>query len=146
MEHTAIYIQTVTEYSEEVFAAVKLLVTQLADDSHPLTEDDMRAMIANDHTCLLLARDRNTIIGMTTIIFYRIPYRKKGWIEDVVVDTAYRGKGVGKMLMQKAIEIAQDQGLTSLNLTSNPTREGANALYQKLGFEKKETNVYQLKF
>ena len=64
-------------------------------------------------------------------------------VEDVVVDGTARGKGLGQKLVMAAIEKAKERGATSVNLTSSPTRTAANALYQKMGFNQRETNVYR---
>jgi ribosomal protein S18 acetylase RimI-like enzyme len=68
----------------------------------------------------------------------------KVWIEDVVVDVAARGKGLGKDLMLFAIDYVSQKNISTINLTSSPERIAANKLYQKLGFVKRETNVYRL--
>ena len=73
-------------------------------------------------------------------------YRKEAWIEDVVVDQNYRGKGYGKVMIEKVIEQCRNKGNVTLMLTSRPSRIVANQLYQSLGFEKRETNVYKMKF
>ena len=87
---------------------------------------------------------------MTTLALYPCPTGWKAWIEDVVVDAQYRGKGYGKLLVNHAIDVirekAQTYGNLSLMLTSRPSRISANQLYQQLGFEKRETNVYKMKF
>ena len=64
-------------------------------------------------------------------------------VEDVVVDATARGRGIGHKLILAAIEMARNKGATSVNLTSNPNREAANALYQKMGFNQRKTNVYR---
>ena len=81
---------------------------------------------------------------MLTLGKYYSPTGCKAWIEDVVVDNAYRGQGLGRMLVEEAIEQARGWGAETLMLTSNPKRIAANALYRSLGFEPKETNVYRM--
>ena len=71
--------------------------------------------------------------------------KRIGSVDDVVVDNAYRGQGLGAAIMHKVIEVAQEQKLKALSLTSRPARVAGNKLYQKLGFVQKETNVYRLK-
>ena len=80
---------------------------------------------------------------MLTVGIYISPTGKKAWIEDVVVDESYRGKGIGQMLMNFAVDYVKQMKVSVLMLTSNPSRIAANKLYVKLGFEKKETNVYR---
>ena len=86
------------------------------------------------------------IAGMLTVGIYFSPTGGKAWIEDVVVDQAFRGQGLSKLLVAHAIEFTRSQGIPSLMLTSNPKRIAANKLYQGMGFGRKETNVYRMKF
>ena len=86
------------------------------------------------------------IAGMLTVGIYHSPTGGKAWIEDVVVDTSYRGQGLSKLLVAHAIEFVKSKQIPSLMLTSNPKRIAANKLYQTMGFERKETNVYRMKF
>lgn len=81
---------------------------------------------------------------MLTVGIYHSPTGGKAWIEDVVIDEAYRGKGLSKMLVRHAIDFVKSQGISALMLTSNPKRTAANKLYQTMGFEQKETNVYRM--
>jgi ribosomal protein S18 acetylase RimI-like enzyme len=92
---------------------------------------------------LLLARDdEGTIVGTLTLVLYRIPTGLRARIEDVVVDEAGRGQGVGEALTREAMRLAAEAGVRSVELTSHPTREAANRLYRRLGFEQRDTNVY----
>jgi ribosomal protein S18 acetylase RimI-like enzyme len=67
----------------------------------------------------------------------------RAWIEDVIVDNAARGKGVGELLSRMAIEIAHSRGARTIELTSRPSREAANRLYRRIGFVPRDTNVYR---
>ncbi|HUF97597.1 MAG TPA: GNAT family N-acetyltransferase, partial [Ilumatobacter sp.] len=73
----------------------------------------------------------------------QIPTGVKAWIEDVVIDGAARGRGVGESLNRAAIEAARARGAKNVSLTSRSSREAANRLYQRLGFEPYETNLYR---
>lgn len=97
----------------------------------------------SDSTLLLLAEEDGVIVGSLTLALFRIPTGLRAWIEDVVVDSAARGKGVGETLNRFALDEAQRRGATTVDLTSRPTREAANRLYQRLGFVKRDTNVYR---
>lgn len=146
MQQNNIYIEEVIHFSLEVADAVRNLTQQLDENFQPLTDDDLRFMISSPSTHLYIARmkEKNNIIGMITLIVYRIPYKMKAQLEDIVVDTTMRGKGIGKTLVQFAIDKAKGLGAKSLNFTSNPKREAANRLYENLGFRKRDTNVYRL--
>jgi len=78
-----------------------------------------------------------------TLIVFPIPTGMRAWIEDVVVDENARGKGVGEALNRRAIEIAIQAGAKTIDLTSRPSREAANRLYQRLGFSVRDTNIYR---
>ena len=78
-----------------------------------------------------------------TLIVFPIPTGIRAWIEDVVVDEQARGKGVGEALNQRAMEIAMKAGAKTIDLTSRPSREAANRLYQRLGFKARDTNIYR---
>jgi ribosomal protein S18 acetylase RimI-like enzyme len=81
---------------------------------------------------------------MLTVGIYHSPTGGKAWIEDVVVDENFRGQGLSKLLVLHAIEFVKSQHIPLLMLTSNPSRIAANKLYQSMGFERKETNVYRM--
>ena len=83
------------------------------------------------------------IVGMLALIIFRIPTGVRAWIEDVVVDSGLRGRGAGEALTRAAIDIAGARGAKTVDLTSRPSREAANRLYQKVGFELRQTNVYR---
>ena len=101
-------------------------------------------MIDSDSSRLLLALDDDgTILGSLTLVLFRIPTGVRAWIEDVVVDGDARGMGVGDKLNRFALEMARDNGAVSIDLTSRPTREAANRLYKRIGFEQRSTNVYR---
>jgi ribosomal protein S18 acetylase RimI-like enzyme len=91
----------------------------------------------------LLALEEGQIVGSLTLVVFPIPTGARAWIEDVVVDASVRGKGVGEALNQKALELARNDGAVTVDLTSRPSREAANRLYQRIGFVKRDTNVYR---
>ena len=83
------------------------------------------------------------IVGSMTLVMFRIPTALRAWIEDVVVDEAARGHGIGAALNRRAMQIAADRGARTVDLTSRPARVAANELYRKLGFVQRDTNVYR---
>lgn len=82
-------------------------------------------------------------LGALTLIHFRIQTGIRAWIEDVVVDANARGQGVGKALIQAAIEKSRDLGAKTLDLTSNSDRESAHRLYEGAGFSMRTTRVYR---
>jgi ribosomal protein S18 acetylase RimI-like enzyme len=136
-------ISVVESVSSELVAAIASLLPQLSSASPP-SEADLSAIVDSDSTSLLVARDGEAVVGTLTLAVFRIPTGVRAWIEDVVVDEAARGQGVGEALTLAAVELARSAGARSVELTSRPTREAANRLYRRLGFEERETNVLRL--
>jgi ribosomal protein S18 acetylase RimI-like enzyme len=100
-------------------------------------------MVQSSATLVLVARVDGRIAGSLTLAMFRIPTGLRAWIEDVVVDGEARGNGVGEALNLFAIEVARKRGAVTVDLTSRPSREAANRLYQRLGFVARDTNVYR---
>ncbi len=144
--HTgAVQIDEVTEVTDDLVAAFERLIPQLSSSNPPPGREFLTTIVDSEASTLLVAVDEGQIIGGLTLVVFPIPTAIRAWIEDVVVDEAGRGKGVGRALNEKALEIAAAQGATTVDLTSRPSREAANRLYQRIGFELRETNVYRYK-
>jgi ribosomal protein S18 acetylase RimI-like enzyme len=138
-------VETVTEVTPELVDAFARLVPQLSTSSPPPTEEQLREIVGSPACTLLVARDDDgRITGSLTLVVFPIPTGMRAWIEDVVVDGDARGQGVGDALNREALRIAlEERGVKSVDLTSRPSREAANRLYQRLGFQARETNVYR---
>ena len=136
-------IEIATAATDELVAAFVRLVPQLSKSSPPPSRDELAAMIGSDASDVLVARVDGTIVGTLTLVTFRIPTGVRAWIEDVVVDDSARGHGVGESLNQFALDLARDKGAKTVDLTSRPSREAANRLYQRIGFQPRETNVYR---
>ena len=135
-------IEVITTVDDELAAAVTRLMPQLSKSAPP-TRDQLAAIVAQPGTTLFVARDNGTIAGMLVLTVYRIPTGLQSRIDDVVVDGAVRGKGVGEALSRAAVDHARAAGAKSVTLTSRPSREAANRLYVRLGFQRVDTNVYR---
>ncbi len=139
-------IEIVYQADDELYEAFQRLVPQLTNNNPPPTQEELVALIQEPSSTLMIARsDDGQIIGALTLTVYRVPTGIRSIIEDVIVDLSARGQGIGETLMLRAIEIAKEKGASNITLTSNPLRVAANKLYVKLGFEKRETNAYQMK-
>ena len=134
----------IEDLKPDYLEAINRLISQLSTSSHTLTEAELNSLIASPQSHLYALEYDEKIIGMVTLCIYQCPTGRKAWIEDVVIDEAYRGKGLSKMLVRHAIDFVKSQGIPALMLTSNPKRTAANKLYQTMGFEQKETNVYRM--
>ena len=125
------------------YAAIVHLLQQLTTRPITFSQSDYEQLILSTNSHLLLMQCDNKIVGMVTVGIYPAPTGNKAWIEDVVIDTEYRGLGLGKELLTHAIKQASTWGADTVMLTSNPSRIAANKLYRSIGFEQKETNVYK---
>ena len=132
------------EYSEALLEQVNHLLGQLSSSASPLTAKDLRSILESDASRLLIAKNAGVVVGMLTLMIFRIPTGLRGLIEDVVVCESVRRKGIGALLIQSAINIAEAEGARTLDLTSRPERHAANQLYEKLGFSKRDYNVYRM--
>ena len=140
-------IDIVTKADEELYEAFQRLVPQLTNNNPPPSLNDLADLVRDSSSTLMVARnEKQEIVGALTLAVYRGPTGIRSIIEDVIVDTSARGQGIGEALMQRAIEIAKEKGAGNISLTSNPLRESANRLYLRVGFKKRETNAYQMKF
>jgi ribosomal protein S18 acetylase RimI-like enzyme len=137
-------VEIATTLTPAMVEAVHRLVPQLSRSSPPPTEAELGEIVASPATDLFLAlADDGTIVGVSTLATFRIPTGLRAWIEDVVVDEAARGIGIGRTLTQAMLDRAQDLGCVTVDLTSRPSREAANRLYAKMGFVPRETNIYR---
>jgi ribosomal protein S18 acetylase RimI-like enzyme len=138
-----ITVEIATEVTPRLVQAFARLIPQLSKSSPPPSEGELAEMIAALATDVLIARDGVDVLGALTLVTFRIPTGVRAWIEDVVVDDAARGRGVGEALNQLALDIARAKGAKTVDLTSRPSREAANRLYQRIGFLPRDTNVYR---
>ena len=143
------FIVRATAVTDELVSAFERLIPQLKLNASPPTREELGALLSSTSSILLIARypdDQADILGMLTLIVYRVPTGIRARIEDVVVDEAMRGKGIGEALVRRALNMARDAGADGVALTSNPKREAANRLYQRLGFKPWQTNLYFYRF
>jgi ribosomal protein S18 acetylase RimI-like enzyme len=142
VRRVSVQIEIASEATDELRDALAHLLPQLSS-SPPPTLDELRLITDNPESVLFVARLEGRIVGSLTLIFYRIPTGLKAWIEDVVVDESARGHGIGELLNRAALDEAGRRGAKAVSLTSRPSREAANRLYQRIGFESRPTNVYR---
>jgi len=142
----SVRVEAVTEVTEELVSAFARLIPQLSASGRPPGRDELSQIVSSPATVLLVARDpdrEDQIVGTLTLALFRIPTGLRAWIEDVVVDSGSRRKGIGEALCRAAIERAAALGARTIDLTSRPSREEANRLYRRLGFVERDTNVYR---
>lgn len=130
--------------AEELTAALQDLVPQLSRSNPAPGLDAVTAMLAHEAITQFLARDESgAIVGVSTLVVFPIPTTRRAWIEDVIVESARNGEGIGRKLIEAMVARARELGCATVDLTSRPSREAANHLYQSAGFERRETNVYR---
>ena len=138
-------VEIISEVTTELRAAMDKLLPQLSSSAPQLTDEELSAFLRQPNVYLFVFRSRvgSPILGMLTLATFAIPTGLRAWIEDVVVDEAARGQGAGSQLVEAAVTHAVYLGARTVDLTSRPSREAANRLYQRSGFSLRETNVYR---
>ena len=139
----AVVVEKIQKVTSDVVSAFESLIPQLSRSNPAPTEAELNEIVASSASDLFIARVDGNIVGSLTLVTFRIPTGVRAWIEDVVVDEAARGHGVGEALNQAALQEARDKGAVTVDLTSRPSREAANRLYQRIGFVQRDTNVYR---
>ncbi|GGD43217.1 hypothetical protein GCM10011514_03950 [Emticicia aquatilis] len=138
-------IKEITTLTPTIQTAIQHFIDLLVTTPYTASTETLTALVASENSHLFLAYDEAVnIMGMITVGMYYSPTGKKAWIEDVVVDDTYRGQGIGEKLVQHAIEFVKTKDVKLLMLTSHPSRIAANKLYPRVGFNKRETNVYKM--
>ena len=140
----------------EITAAMARLMPQLSEDRPPPTAEHLAAVIASPEVALFVARlapssrassiSVPTIVGTISLVTFDVPSGRRAAIEDLVVDSSARGQGIGRLLLERALDAARSKGAVKVQLTSRPSRVAANALYRRAGFSLRETNCYSLQF
>lgn len=135
-------LEVVREVTDELAVAFSDLLPQLSSASPP-TRDEMAEVVACPTNTVLIARLGDRPVGTLTLVMFPIPTGVRAWIEDVVVDVGTRGYGVGAALTNEAVRRARAAGARTVDLTSRPSRAAANRLYERLGFQLRDSRVYR---
>jgi ribosomal protein S18 acetylase RimI-like enzyme len=140
-----VHVEPALTADPELYGALARLVPQLSSSASVPTAYDLETIVESPATTLFVAREADgQIVGSLTLAVFRTPTGVRAWIEDVVVDEAARGRGIATALIEASLETARRAEARTVDLTSRPGRGDANRLYQRLGFERRETNVYRL--
>jgi ribosomal protein S18 acetylase RimI-like enzyme len=142
-EPDGVVVEEITAVRSDDLAALQALIPELSTSAPTLTHTDLAAIVASPATVLFVARRGARIVGSLTLVVFNAPTGARAWIEDVVVATTERGGGIGAALVDTALKRASEAGARTVDLTSRPSREAANRLYLRLGFEVRQTNVYR---
>ena len=141
-------IEVVQKVTDEVVAGFGRLLPQLSKSAPPLDADALTAIASAQANTVLIARVGGEIVGTLTLVIFPIPTGIRAWIEDVVVDESMRGKQfggkrVGEALTIEAVRIATEAGARTVDLTTRPSRVAAGKLYERMGFEQRDSRVYR---
>jgi ribosomal protein S18 acetylase RimI-like enzyme len=139
-------VEILTGVTDEVVEAFGRLLPQLSGSAKPLDAAALDAISSSPAITILLARCDATIAGTLTLAMFPAPTGLRAWIEDVVVDEAFRGRGAGEALNREALRLARQAGARTVDLTSRPSREAAGRLYERIGFQLRESRLYRYSF
>ncbi|MGA8297113.1 MAG: GNAT family N-acetyltransferase [Acidimicrobiales bacterium] len=142
MSREEVVVEAITNPSPDDRAALERLLVHLST-TQPPDERELREIADSQSTMLLGARLHGRLVGTLSIVTFPLLTGRRAWIEDVVVEPAVRQRGVATALVDEALRLAQRNGCRTVDLTSRPSRVDANRLYERLGFERRETNVYR---
>lgn len=143
-----IQIEIVRQASDEVVVALQHLLNQLSSSKKNISADRLTEIVSSPSTILILSRDLyepTKIVGTLTLVLYKAPSAVRARIEDLVVDADSRRKGIGRLMVEWAMEKAKSAGADTIDLTSSPKRVEANQLYKTLGFTVRDTNNYRFR-
>ena len=138
-------IYRATNVSEKLVQGIANLLPQLSSSATAPNHEEIENLLADKNCHLLIAEIDGEIAGMLSLVVVNIPTGRKTWIEDVVVDSKFRGQNIGFELVEQAKKLSQELGAKKLYLTSNPSRQAAHRLYAKCGFEKYDTTLFRIK-
>lgn len=138
-------IEAAGEATPDLVAAVARLLPLLSASAPAPGAEQVAEIVASPATTLFVAREApgGPVVGTLTLAVFRIPTGVRAWIEDVIVAEEVRGRGCGEELTKAALDAARAAGARTVELTSRASREAANRLYQRMGFERRDTNVYR---
>ncbi|HKD89919.1 MAG TPA: GNAT family N-acetyltransferase [Streptosporangiaceae bacterium] len=139
-------VEVLTEVTDEVVEAFGRLLPQLSRSARPLDAAAIDAVASSPAVTVLLARSDGRIAGSLSLVMFQIPTGRRAWIEDVVVDEAARGQGIGAILTREALRLAREAGVRTVDLSTRPSRVAAGRLYEREGFKQRETRMYRYAF
>jgi ribosomal protein S18 acetylase RimI-like enzyme len=139
-------VEVVREANDEVTAAMRRLLPQLSTSAAEPDQAAVQRIVGSEATTLLAATLDGQIVGFLALAMFPIPTGFRAWIEDVIVDEAARGRGIGEVLTRKALDLAERAGARTVDLTSRPSREAAGRLYERVGFAPRSTRIYRYTF
>ena len=111
------------------------------EDKHKINENNLKTVyLAMDKYpetySNQVAIENNKIIGFISLVFYKSFLHKEGTalINELIVAESHRNKGVGKFLIEKAIELAKKRGMEEIEVGTELSNTVAQKFYKKVGF------------
>jgi len=123
--------------------AIARLISHLSS-ARPPDLAELRDLVSSPSATMFVARSGDDIVGTASLAIFAVLTGRRAWIEDVVVDPLFQGRGIASQLVAAALRLAAESGCWTVDLTSRPSRQEANRLYERLGFVRRETNVYRI--
>jgi predicted GNAT family acetyltransferase len=96
-------IECVSRITPSDAESVSKLVRQLSKSARIPAAVELDEVASAEATSLLVAGVSGTIVGMLTLVLFRIPTGVRAIIEDVIVDEAHRGRGIAEALTREAL-------------------------------------------
>jgi ribosomal protein S18 acetylase RimI-like enzyme len=146
VRRVTVAVEILDEVTDEVVEAFGRLLPQLSSSAKPLDAAAIAVLASSPETTVLLARSDGEIVGSLSLVLFRIPTGLRAWIEDVVVDEAVRGQGIGAILTQEALRLGREAGVRTVDLSTRPSRVAAGRLYEREGFKQRDTRMYRYAF
>jgi ribosomal protein S18 acetylase RimI-like enzyme len=128
---------------DDLVEAAARLVPQLSSSARVPGAWELDQIIKAPGSTLVVAREGRTIVGMLTLHTFRAATGIHAWIQDIVVDRDAKGRGVSELLTREAVRLGVEQGARTAELTSRPSHTGTGRLYERIGFERRETHLYR---
>jgi ribosomal protein S18 acetylase RimI-like enzyme len=125
---------TVRPWERRDRSDVQALLRLLSEDAEVIAED----------APTYVAEKEGQVVGMVTLCLFTTLTGAKAYLDHLVVAPRWRRRGVGRALMQHAIQQAKAAGASRIDLTANATKEAGHALYRSLGFQERETSNFRL--
>jgi ribosomal protein S18 acetylase RimI-like enzyme len=142
----SVRVEVLDQVTDEAVEAFARLLPQLSSSAPPLDRAALQQVVGAGATTVLVARSGDTITGTLSLVMFPVPTGVRAWIEDVIVDKAARGQGIGEALTVQALRLAEAAGARTVDLTSRPSREAAGRLYERVGFQARSTRTYRYSF
>ena len=139
-------IEIASEFSPALLEAVTSLLPQLTSSGRLISAAELKAMVDCPFTTLFVAKQEGKIVGMISLAVVQMPTGKRSYLEDLVIDARYRARGGATALLRAALDFARASGARTMDMTSRPSRAGAIRLYERLGFQRRETNAFRYSF